>query len=184
MRRVSRLLPTALLVLAQLIGPGGRAEEVAGTGQRCGVDWDEANGKCGTQCPHDSSEECPAGEDCFSELDDGGGCALAPPPPPPSTGNPVCWSGEFTAARCCDVTNSPAGDVSCWPGSFDFAFCCPAGGQPKCPVTELVAAADQVGRECCGPAGSTYECPASRLASPMPAPPFCCTLLSPHQAFQ
>ena len=65
MRRVSRLLPTALLVLAQLIGPGGRAEEVAGTGQRCGVDWDEANGKCGTQCPHDSSEECPAGGGLF-----------------------------------------------------------------------------------------------------------------------
>ena len=61
------------------------------------------------------------------------------PPPPPfgpvnlppiSTGNPVCWSGEYTGARCCDVTNGPTGDMQCWSGSFNFEFCCPAPVSP------------------------------------------------------
>ena len=43
----------------------------------------------------------------------------------PSEGNPLCWSGSFTATRCCDVVNGPSGDVSCWAGQFDFIFCCP-----------------------------------------------------------
>ena len=46
-------------------------------GQRCGVDWGDANGKCGAACPNNLSEECPHGEDCFSELDTPGACAPA-----------------------------------------------------------------------------------------------------------
>ena len=44
---------------------------------------------------------------------------------PVSAGNPSCWSGEFTAVRCCDQASGPTGDDSCWSGTFDFAFCCP-----------------------------------------------------------
>ena len=36
--------------------------------QRCGRTWSDANNKCGVECPHDTSEECPQGEDCFSNL--------------------------------------------------------------------------------------------------------------------
>ena len=36
--------------------------------QRCGTTWGDANKKCGKACPHDTSEECPDGEDCSSEL--------------------------------------------------------------------------------------------------------------------
>ena len=36
--------------------------------QRCGTTWGDANKKCGKACPHDTSEECPDGEDCFSAL--------------------------------------------------------------------------------------------------------------------
>ena len=45
-------------------------------------------------------------------------------------GNPACWSGEYTAARCCDTARGPSGDAGCWSGSFDFAFCCSASGSP------------------------------------------------------
>ena len=59
-----------------------------------------------------------------------------PPPPaaaasqgnPISTGNAECWSGAYTATRCCDVASGPTGDVSCWSGSFGFEFCCPPPG--------------------------------------------------------
>ena len=36
--------------------------------ERCGTTWGDANKKCGKACPHDTSEECPDGEDCFSAL--------------------------------------------------------------------------------------------------------------------
>lgn len=48
-------------------------------------------------------------------------------------GNMACWSGAFTAARCCDTTNWPAGDSSCWSGTYDFEFCCPAAPPPPPP---------------------------------------------------
>eukprot|EP01051_Picozoa_sp_SAG22_P004671 SAG22_NODE_257_length_13543_cov_26.100417_9_plen_224_part_00 len=40
------------------------------------------------------------------------------------TGNPQCWSGAFTFARCCDASKGTDGDSSCWSGGFDHAFCC------------------------------------------------------------
>ena len=52
-----------------------------------------------------------------------------PPPPPFGPVNlpsgSACWSGAYTAERCCDVTNGRNGDDSCWSGTFDFQFCCP-----------------------------------------------------------
>ena len=47
-----------------------------------------------------------------------------------STGNPSCWSGEYTAVRCCNQASGPTGDDSCWSGTFDFAFCCPSAAAP------------------------------------------------------
>jgi len=35
---------------------------------RCGVDWSEANAKCGAKCVS-SDSECPSGEKCFADLD-------------------------------------------------------------------------------------------------------------------
>ena len=72
--------------------------------------------------------EYPAHVDCQN----GGVCAPGPPPMPQiiSAGNPECWSGEYTAHRCCDTTSGPTGDVRCWSGSFGYAFCCPANGPP------------------------------------------------------
>ena len=38
-----------------------------------------------------------------------------------------CWSGAFTAERCCDVTRH-GGDSSCWaPPDYTFASCCDSG---------------------------------------------------------
>lgn len=45
--------------------------------QRCGTDYDDANGKCGWACPNNNSEECPHGEDCWSELDFPGACGAS-----------------------------------------------------------------------------------------------------------
>lgn len=39
------------------------------TDYRCGADWADANGKCGTACHYDS--DCPSGEKCFAGLDQG-----------------------------------------------------------------------------------------------------------------
>ena len=83
---MARLL---LLLLGLLALPH---PSVPQTGQRCGTTWGDADGKCGVECPHDSSEECPRGEDCFSELRDSAVVcnqpahrSPPPPPPPPSS---------------------------------------------------------------------------------------------------
>ena len=41
-----------------------------------------------------------------------------------SAGNPACWSGAYTAARCCDASLGASGDRTCWSGQFNFVFCC------------------------------------------------------------
>ena len=48
----------------------------------------------------------------------------------PQAGTEACWSGVYTADRCCALANGPTGDSSCWAGSFDFEFCCPAITSP------------------------------------------------------
>ena len=53
--------------------------------------------------------------------------AVQDQPTGPQSGTEACWSGVYTADRCCDLTTGPTGDSSCWSGSFDFDFCCPAG---------------------------------------------------------
>jgi hypothetical protein len=45
-----------------------------------------------------------------------------------ATGNPECWSGDYTFQRCCNTRIGPQGDTSCWSKSFDFGFCCSAPG--------------------------------------------------------
>jgi hypothetical protein len=54
------------------------------------------------------------------------------PTPVPKGGNPACWSGVYTEARCCDASHGMEGDRSCWAGTFNYAFCCqyasPGGG--------------------------------------------------------
>eukprot|EP01051_Picozoa_sp_SAG22_P009739 SAG22_NODE_834_length_6927_cov_7.202402_4_plen_469_part_00 len=101
-------------------GPAPPAEQ--GLAQRCGVDWDDANSKCGALCPHDSSEECPHGEDCFSELDAPGAC--------------------HDRHDDSDGAGSDAGGSTA----------------QRCTVDDLVDGAHRVTRQCCGPAGSAYEC--------------------------
>lgn len=41
-----------------------------------------------------------------------------------STGNPACWSGEYTFARCCAGSR---GDASCWTGQYSYEYCCNSG---------------------------------------------------------
>jgi hypothetical protein len=41
----------------------------------------------------------------------------------------VCWSGEYTAARCCDRARGPTGDTACWSGSYDYGACCKTPAQ-------------------------------------------------------
>jgi len=48
---------------------------------RCGVDWTEANAKCGAKCVS-SDSECPSGEKCFADLD-ASKCTQAPTKAPP-----------------------------------------------------------------------------------------------------
>jgi hypothetical protein len=99
--------------------PAAKAEEGGvATGQRCGVDWGDANGKCGAACPNDSSEECPHGEDCFSELDACPDKAAA------------------TSAATCPVTELVAGSKR-----VERACCGPAGSTYAC--TEQPAGAGQ-----------------------------------------
>jgi hypothetical protein len=45
-------------------------------------------------------------------------------PPTNAASNSICWSGKYTAARCCDVTRGPTGDTTCWSSSYDYDFCC------------------------------------------------------------
>jgi hypothetical protein len=54
-------------------------------------------------------------------------------------GNPSCWSGTHTAARCCDEGKGLAGDATCWVGAYDYAFCCDGGhrrAQSQGPASE------------------------------------------------
>ena len=96
---------------------------------------------------------------CGGACQNGGVCGTSP-----SAGNPACWSGGFTGARCCDESRGPTGDTSCWSGSFDFEFCCTddvAGAMCQCAdgfCGEHCADTDCGGR-CstdadCGPHGS------------------------------
>merc|ERR1719281_2179771 len=36
--------------------------------RRCGTTWEEANTKCGTECPNSTDGECSGGEKCWSDL--------------------------------------------------------------------------------------------------------------------
>ena len=36
---------------------------------RCGANWADANGRCGTKCPSNTDTECTNGEHCFASLD-------------------------------------------------------------------------------------------------------------------
>ena len=65
--------PPLTLTLSILLAPGAHAP----ANQRCGVDYADANRKCGTACPENTSEECPHGEDCWSDLDTPGPCDSA-----------------------------------------------------------------------------------------------------------
>ena len=109
----STLLATALLAQAQ-------------QGQRCGRTWDDANSRCGTPCPHDTSEECPAGEDCWSELD--GDCHGTPPPPPPGGAGPPVVPPALRGDQRCGTTwndaNGKCGDA------------CPHDTSEECPPGE------------------------------------------------
>ena len=138
-------------------------------------------------------------------------CLGPPPPPPPPaapandtndtngsnssnityTGNLVCWSEAFTAARCCDVawgptgdlvyndttilyTGDPAatGDVSCWSGSFNFTFCCPAPPPPPLPPPPPPVVNVTAGMNVTGYTAYITD-PALKVRLPTPA-------LSPH----
>lgn len=56
----------------------------------------------------------------------GGSVHCAPEQQAAATGgNPVCWSGAYTAARCCA---GAGGDRSCWSGEYTFSFCCGTSG--------------------------------------------------------
>jgi hypothetical protein len=35
---------------------------------RCGVDWNDANNRCGTSCPTGSDSSCPSGQKCFANV--------------------------------------------------------------------------------------------------------------------
>jgi hypothetical protein len=86
------MIPSARGVLQHLVLLLPVSTPQATARQRCGLNWDDANSKCGTPCPKNLSEECPApGENCFSELSVAlscGGRAPPPPPPPPPHGPP------------------------------------------------------------------------------------------------
>jgi hypothetical protein len=45
--------------------------------QRCGIDWTNANGKCGAGCPRGQDSDCPAGQHCYASLAAISGCNAA-----------------------------------------------------------------------------------------------------------
>ena len=93
--------------------------------------------------------------DMFPGGDSGAGQPVAP------VGPAACWSGAYTADRCCDVANGPTGDSSCWSGSFDFEFCCPADTSPG---------ADDTGNsESSGIKEYHAECRSAEIATCVPA---------------
>lgn len=49
-------------------GSGSTAPPISTSTQRCGLDWVDANSKCGTDCPSGTDSECPTGEKCFRDL--------------------------------------------------------------------------------------------------------------------
>lgn len=75
------------------------------TGQRCGINFADANGRCGTQCPRGVDAECPAGQRCFAQL------STAPcnaPGPAPGPGCPRIYSrAEWGARASRGRTNMP-----------------------------------------------------------------------------
>jgi hypothetical protein len=96
-----------------------------------------------------------------------------------ANGNPSCWSGAYTAARCCDTSNGLAGDATCWAGAYDFAFCCGGGhrrAQSHEPASqgELAAGVRLTLR-------ATAPTPAEAEARPAAAG---CSLPSAHVSFQ
>jgi hypothetical protein len=89
-------------------------------GASCGG-FDETTGTMGAACA--------AGLTCFTDpnmMCMGGSCPGVCTSPTATSGtNPSCWSGAYTADRCC---KGASGDASCWSGRYTFAFCCNGNG--------------------------------------------------------
>ena len=66
---------------------------IATAENRCGVNWADADGKCGAKCPGAVDSECPSGETCFGQLDACG-------PPTPGSGM-IIHSTCPSHVRCC-----------------------------------------------------------------------------------
>ena len=77
-----------------------------------------------------------------------------PSAPVSTSSSATCWSGAYTAARCCDLARGPTGDDSCWSGNYVFEFCCPLLSPLSGAMPPEVGSAG-VWREHCAAAGGS-----------------------------
>ena len=80
------------------VAPSGSTGGSTGGTARCGKDWGDANGRCGTSCPSKTNAECTtAGETCYASLK-----ACSATGPSSGGGAPPATSGNLvpTAATC------------------------------------------------------------------------------------
>jgi len=118
---------------------------------RCGVDWTDANFKCGVECTLTDEPCVPFGEKCFADLSTANPCCSdanpAPPPPPPP-------SSSFCSPTRCGLTFAEA--------NFKCGVECTFTDEPCVPFGEQCFADLSTAIPCCSDPDS---------ASPPPPPP-------------